>query len=82
VCGWGGPADGDYAGAGEFGCYVNCLRDYVGENEVCDEDGMGACIAECQTPTCGEVLGNQTSELAACVHTSCSQECLGISTCE
>lgn len=82
VCGWGGPLDGEYAGAGEIGCYVACLADYVDENGVCDEDGMGGCYATCQTEMCGDVLGNQTSELAACIHESCNDACLGISTCE
>jgi hypothetical protein len=82
VCGWGGPTDGDFAGAGEIGCYVACLAEYVAENEVCDEEGIGACIGACQTSECGDVLGNQTSELAACIHTSCNQDCLGISTCD
>jgi hypothetical protein len=27
------------------------------------------------------VLGNQTSDLATCIHDSCNDECLGISTC-
>jgi hypothetical protein len=82
VCGWGGPASGDYAGIGEIGCYVTCLADYVDENGVCDEDGVGECIGRCRTPTCGDVLGNQTSELATCIHDSCNEACLGIATCE
>jgi hypothetical protein len=82
VCGWGGPASGDFAGAGEIGCYVACLAEYVDENGVCDEDGLGECAGACQTPSCGAVLGNQTSELAACIHDNCNEECLGIATCE
>jgi len=82
VCGWGGPTDGDYSGAGEIGCYVACLADYVDEFGVCDEEGMGTCIGECQTAMCGDVLGNQTSDLATCIHESCNDECLGIASCE
>jgi hypothetical protein len=82
VCGWGGPEDGDFAGAGEIGCYVACLAEYVNENEVCDDEGRSACIGACQTTECGDVLGNQTSDLSGCIHDSCNDECLGISTCD
>jgi hypothetical protein len=83
VCGRGGPAEGEeFAGAGEIGCYVQCLAEYVMEFDVCDEDGLNECIGRCQTVECGTVLGTQTSELATCIHSSCNQECIGTASCE
>jgi hypothetical protein len=82
VCGWGGPESGDYSGAGEIGCYVQCLADYTEEFGVCDSDGRGMCEGLCQTLECGAVLGNQTSELAGCMHDNCSAACFGSETCD
>lgn len=83
VCGWGGPDSGEmYAGSGEIGCYVQCLSDYVGTMELCDEEGRDLCIGMCQTTMCSDsVLGTRTSELAGCLHDSCSEECFGAATC-
>ncbi len=81
VCGWGGPETGQYAGFGEIGCYVQCLSEYVTANELCDSDGLNECESACATDMCGGLLGNQTSDLASCLHVNCSSECFGIETC-
>ena len=80
VCGWGGPTRGDYAGAGEIGCYTICLSEYVTANDVCDADGIDACTAMCTTEMCG-LVGDATSELAGCMQESCPSECFGADTC-
>jgi len=84
VCGWGGPDSGEmYAGAGEIGCYIACLFDYTEREGLCDSDGVDLCIGMCQTTMCsGGVLGNQTSELAGCLHDHCSLDCFGAETCD
>jgi hypothetical protein len=86
VCAWGGPAEGDpnyadYGGAGEIGCIVSCMTDYVTSNEVCDQDGIDMCTSLCATQMCGSLPGDATNNLFGCVKDNCSKDCFGSDTC-
>jgi hypothetical protein len=87
VCAWGGPAVGDpnyadYGGAGEIGCIVSCMTDYVATNEVCDQDGIDMCTSLCATQMCGEgLIGSATNDLFNCVQENCSKDCFNSDTC-
>lgn len=87
VCGWGGPdtddeSTGVVSGIGEIGCYRSCLAQYVNDNGVCDGDGIDQCATACATPACDGLPGDATSTLAACMQTSCSQDCFGAAACD
>jgi hypothetical protein len=86
VCAYGGPSMDDpnlapYAGAGEIGCIVTCLSEYVQTNEVCDTDGIDMCTSMCQTTMCGTVIGTSTNELFGCIQDHCAKDCFGADTC-
>jgi hypothetical protein len=74
VCGWGGPANGDYAGLSEIDCYVQCARDYVAENLAYDDYTADVCVPACTTSACG-LIGNATQDLVACLNANCEDDC-------
>jgi hypothetical protein len=75
VCSWGGPLPGeDYSGAGEIGCMLTCMTDYVATNEVCDSEGIDYCTGQCTTKMCG-IPGDDTSKLFGCIKDNCPKDC-------
>jgi hypothetical protein len=81
VCAWGGPLnDPDYGGAGEIGCMVTCLSEYVTTNEVCDSEGIDMCTSMCQTEMCN-TIGTATNDLFNCIQDNCANDCFGADTC-
>jgi hypothetical protein len=74
ACGWGGPSSGDYSGAGEIGCYLVCLEEYVAANDgICDDMGIDQCTSMC-TDDCS-LVPDATNEMVACVNANCAQDC-------
>jgi hypothetical protein len=78
-CGWGGPMD-----KGEIVCAQQCIVDGIAESGVYDATLVGTCANKCTTQTangsskeCGEVIGQQTNDLIACLGDNCQMECFG-----
>jgi hypothetical protein len=86
-CGWGGPdkVDGVKNEAGEIFCVQSCLIKVVEASGTAPEDSeVRTCAAECATnpsnqssKDCGPVVGQQTSDLVACLRQDCSVACFG-----
>jgi hypothetical protein len=74
ACGWGGPADGEYSGAGEIGCYIECLKNYVGMNDgICDNAGITECTDMCTTDC--SLIPDAMNDMVACVNANCAFDC-------
>jgi hypothetical protein len=78
-CGWGGPNDD-----GEITCVQACIQDGVQQSGVYDDTLIGTCGAKCttqkangSTKECGSIVGQQTSDLVACLAMNCQAECFG-----
>jgi hypothetical protein len=77
-CGWGGPQD-----AGEFPCMKDCLEANVQKGGVSDDEAVGTCASSCATTKANlasqecMLIGDQTSDLIACVNGKCQTECFG-----
>jgi hypothetical protein len=77
-CGWGGPK-----GEGEISCFQACVIDSTSDGGVVDSDLLGTCAGQCGTPrdsagmSCQDTIGQQTSDLIACLNADCSSECFG-----
>jgi hypothetical protein len=79
ACGWGGPStdefDGLYSGAGEIGCYLTCMAEYVADNDgICDDAGIDQCNAMCASD-CDGIPTDSMNEMVTCVNLKCSQDC-------
>lgn len=70
-CWYGGPPGNP--GETEYLCIQSCVLDVVAKNGTYSDDDEFACAADCTR--CGGVISNETSDLVACMHTSCEAEC-------
>jgi len=76
-CGWGGPNDDS-----EIGCIQDCIKDGYMKTGVYDDPLVAGCANGCgtnkanhSTKECGQFIGQQTSDLVACLRNNCEGPC-------
>ncbi|MEO6600235.1 MAG: hypothetical protein ABIQ16_10210 [Polyangiaceae bacterium] len=77
-CGWGGPNDD-----GEIACVQQCIQDQYKTSGVyddslirtCSDGGCATNKANNSANACGPIIGQQTSDLVACLNTNCAGPC-------